>query len=448
MSEQHLSRVIGPFSATMLGVGAMVGAGIFVLSGIAAGHAGPAVVLAFLLNGVVALAIGACYAELSAAMPRAGGSYFWAKQALGRRAGFYVGWVSLYANVVASALYALGFGAFSVALCERLGVTAPAGEIAFAAGITVAVSYLQYRGIGDLRIVENIITLLKVGLLLVIVVGGFSLLHQNPEPVAAFSDFIPNGWMGVLMAMAVTFVAFEGFEVITRTGEEMRQPERNMPIAIFASIFIAVSLYVLIATVLVAAVEGPGGMPAWQYLGQQQELGMAAAAAQLLPNGDIVFYIAGIASTASALVAATFSAIRVTFALARAGDLPYSLAKLHRQHHSPQLATLLCGILVLVMVVSLPIAEVAGAASQMFALLFALVCFACWRLRYTQPDLHRPFRIILVPVCSMIGILAGLVVILTLLKISPIAWGLSILWLVLGTAVFWFRTRSLSLMDS
>ena len=175
---------------------------------------------------------------------------------------------------------------------------------------------------------------------------------------------------------------------------------------------------------------------------------MAAAAAQLLPNGDIVFYIAGIASTASALVAATFSAIRVTFALARAGDLPYSLAKLHRQHHSPQLATLLCGILVLFMVVSLPIAEVAGAASQMFALLFALVCFACWRLRYTQPDLHRPFRIILVPVCSMIGILAGLVVILTLLKISPIAWALSIIWLVLGTAVFWFRTRLLSPMES
>ena len=119
MSEIHLEKSIGCFSASMLGVGAMVGAGIFVLSGIAAGHAGPAVIVAFIFNAVIALAIGACYAELGSAMPRAGGSYFWVKQAMGRGVGFAVGWISLYANAVASALYALGFGAFIVALFWR-----------------------------------------------------------------------------------------------------------------------------------------------------------------------------------------------------------------------------------------------------------------------------------------------------------------------------------------
>ena len=122
MKDVHLQKTMGPFTATMLGVGAMVGAGIFVLSGIAAGYAGPAVILAFFLNALIALAIGSCYAELGSAMPRAGGSYFWVKTALGRSAGFAVGWIGVYANTIVSALYALGFGAFFVALLQRLGV--------------------------------------------------------------------------------------------------------------------------------------------------------------------------------------------------------------------------------------------------------------------------------------------------------------------------------------
>jgi len=437
--KDTLPRILGPFSATMLGVGAMIGAGIFVLSGIAAGHAGPALPLSFLLNGLIALAIGSCYAELASAMPRAGGSYFWVKQALGPRIGFGVGWIAIYANAVAAALYALGFGAFCSALLGTAGLHTDSIDISLVATllITAGVLLLHYFGTNDTSIAENSVTLIKIVLLLVLVAGGLAMIADAPAPLDPFVPFMPNGLSGVLMAMAVTFVAFEGFEVITRTGEELRQPERNMPLAIFASIAIAVSLYVLISIVLVGAVSGPDGEPGWQYLGDLGELGMATTARQLLPYGDIIFYCAGIASTASAMIAATFSAIRVTFALGRAKDLPPALATLHPKYHSPYRAALFCGVLIVIMVISLPIVEVAGAASQMFALLFALVCFSAWRLRTTQPELVRPFRAPLLNLAVLIGVLAGVLVFFTLLNISPLAWAISCLWIVSGAIVYW-----------
>ncbi len=440
MKQDHLQKSIGPFTATMLGVGAMVGAGIFVLSGVAAGYAGPAVILAFLLNALVALAIGTCYAELGSAMPRAGGSYFWVKTALGRPAGFAVGWIGVYANAVVSGLYALGFGSFVVALLQRLGLAISADYgLVFAVIITLAITYLQYRGIRDLGVVENTVTVIKVVLLCVLVAGGLVVFANSTEVTDALTPFAPNGATGVLMAMAIIFVAFEGFEVITRTGEEMHLPEKNIPLAIYASILISVLLYLLVAVVLIVAVTGPDGQPSWQYLGALGELGMATTAVQLLPEGDIIFYIAGIASTASAMIAATYSAVRVTFALGRAGDLPSFLSDIHAVHNSPHKAALVSGVIVLAIVLVLPISEVAGAASQMFALLFAVVCFAAWRLRYTEPYMVRPFRAPLLPLFAGIGLLAGLVVMMTLLNISPLAWWLSFSWLVLGGVVFALR---------
>lgn len=421
----------------------MIGAGIFVLSGIAAGHAGPALLLSFLLNGLIAIAIGSCYAELASAMPRAGGSYFWVKQALGHRMGFGVGWIAIYANSVAAALYALGFGAFCSALLGATGLQFDDINISLGATllITAVVFLLHYFGTTDTSIAENSVTLIKVILLLILVAGGFAVIMDAPAPIESFVPFMPNGAKGVLMAMAVTFVAFEGFEVITRTGEELRNPARNMPRAIFASIAIAVSLYLLMSIVLIGAVRGPDGHAGWRYLGELGELGMATTARQLLPFGDIIFYCAGIASTTSAMIAATFSAIRVTFALGRAGDLPTELAALHPRHRSPYRATMFCGLLVLVIVISLPIVEVAGAASQMFALLFALVCFSAWHLRNSEPELRRPFRVPLIRIVAMIGILAGALIFFALLNISPIAWTVSCLWIATGIILFWRMSK-------
>jgi amino acid transporter len=370
-------------------------------------------------------------------MPRAGGSYFWVRRALGDRAGFAIGWMSIYANCVASALYALGFGAFAVALLNGFGLLVPEHyALAAACVLTLLVTALQYRGAGDLRVVENTVTLLKILLLLLLALAGLAVIFGPQAPLEPFKPLLPNGWWGVVMAMAVTFVAFEGFEVITRSAEEMENPERNVPRAIFLCIALAVSLYVLIAWVLIAAVHGPGGSPAWQYLGQLGELGMVTVARQLLPMGDVVFYVAGIASTASAMIAATFSSVRVVFALGRGRHLPMIMADLHPRWHSPHYAALVSGALVLLMVLALPIAEVAGAASLMFGLLFAVVCVAAWRLRSTAPDMPRPYRAPLMAILAMVGIAAGVGVTIALFNISPLAWGLSAVWLLAGLLTY------------
>jgi amino acid transporter len=424
----------------MLGLGAMIGAGVFLLSGIATGHAGPAIILAFILNGFIAAAIGGCYAELASAMPRAGGSYFWIKTALGDKAGFTVGWVSLYANAVAAALYALGFGAFLQALLQYFHIPieslAVNIEILAALFITLVITFLHYTGTKDTSIVENTITVFKVILLSVLITGGIGIMFSSYDTQKSFTPFLPNGLTGVATAMAITFVAFEGFEVITRTGEELIDPEKNMPKAIFISIFIAVSLYILIGMVLIAAVKGQDGLTSWQYLGELGELGMATTAKQLLPYGDLIFYCAGIASTTSAMIAATFSAIRVCFAMGRKQHLPARLANLHQKHRSPYLASLLCGTMVATIIISLPVIEVASAASQMFALLFSLVCFGAWRLRHTQADMPRPYRLPALPLLAFVGIVSGLGVFVFLLNISPLAWGISIAWLLLGVVVY------------
>lgn len=139
------------------------------------------------------------------------------------------------------------------------------------------------------------------------------------------------------------------------------------------------------------------------------------------------------------MIAATYSAVRVTFALGGAGDLPGMLADMHPHHNSPHKAAIVSGAIVLAIVMILPISGVAGAASQMFALLFAVVCFATWRLRFTQPHMVRPFRARLLPLCAGIGVLAGLVVMMTLLNISPLAWWISFAWLVIGGLIYAFR---------
>jgi amino acid transporter len=140
------------------------------------------------------------------------------------------------------------------------------------------------------------------------------------------------------------------------------------------------------------------------------------------------------------MIAATYSAVRVTFALGRAGDLPALLGDIHPLHNSPSNAAIASGAIVLAIVMILPISEVAGAASQMFALLFAVVCFAAWRLRFTQPRMIRPFRARLLPLCASVGMLAGSVVMITLLNISPLAWWISFVWLIIGGVIFAIRS--------
>lgn len=241
----------------------MIGAGIFVLTGVAAGEAGPALILAFLLNGIVTTFTAMAYAELGSAFPEAGGGYLWVKEGLGGANGFLSGWMSWFAHAVAGSLYGLGFGHFAFELWELAGVpTLGIGSSTWALFFTTAIialfTYINYRGASETGAVGNVVTIAKVIILGIFVAFGVAALFQVDNWTGRFSDnFLPNGSGGVLVAMGLTFIAFEGYEIIAQSGEEVVDPKRNIPRAIFVAIIVVVIIYVAVAFVSLGAIEPP-----------------------------------------------------------------------------------------------------------------------------------------------------------------------------------------------
>ncbi|MBV1915978.1 MAG: amino acid permease [Pseudomonadales bacterium] len=435
---EKLTRSMSMLGVTALGVGAMIGAGIFVLTGTAAGEAGPALILAFALNAIIALIVGACYAELATMMPKAGGAYIWAKPGLGSVFGFFAGWMSAFAQLIACSLYAAAFGSFSQRLLSDVTgyMISPLFKAATSVGIILLLLWVNFCGAGKTGRIEILITALKIAILLVISAFGFRVMFGNSDNVAAFTPFFPLGVGGLLSAMGITFIAFEGYEVIVQTGEEIKQPSSTIPRSIFLSIAIAVSIYLLIAVVMLGAVKAPEGQTVYSYLGQLKELGLMEAAGQFVPYGEIILLIAGMASTASALNATIYGSSRITFAMGRGGDLPSSLGRIHHTTHTPHIAIAVTGILMIIATITLPIEDIAASTNIMFLLVFVLVCASVIRLRKLWPDRERPFRVPLSPWLPAVGIISGLILSVWMLQISLTAWIVAVCWLSLGGIFF------------
>jgi uncharacterized hydrophobic protein (TIGR00271 family) len=434
-----LSRDLNLFDITSIGVGAMIGAGIFVLTGIAAGLAGPALLLAFLLNGAVTTITAASYAELGSCFPEAGGSYLWVKEAIGGLIGFLSGWMSWFASAVACSVYALGFGAYLAELVTSLGLVGESPqqlEKPFAVGIAVLFAYINYRGAKETGRVGNLITVTKIAILGVFVAFGLAALGGKPDWPSHFAPFFPTGAGGVIAAMGLTFIAFEGYEIIVQSGEEVKNPKRNVPRAIFLSIAIALVIYLFVAFVALAAVDGRG-RPTWQYLGIAGETAMVEAARQLLPGGAALLIVGGLMSTMSALNATIYSSSRVSFAMGRDRALPDALGAIHPRRHTPYRAVTASAVLVIVMAVALPIKDVASAADVMFLLLFALVNASVIALRRKRPDLERGFHVPLMPALPILGILLLLGLAVYLFTISPGAWAAAAAWIGVGAGTYY-----------
>jgi len=435
-----LARTLGLASATALGLGAMIGAGIFVLTGMGAAEAGPALIAAFGLNGLIALIVGACYAELAAMMPRDGGAYVWARPAFGPLLAFAAGWMSWFAQAIACALYATAFGSFAVELGNTIAgqesALAAPGRAIWSVGLLVALLAVNFRGARDAGRLEIAVTTLKVAILVVVVAGGLVVMWGKSDPLSAYSPFMPAGWMGLFGAMGLTFVAFEGYEVIVQTAEEVKDPSRTIPRAILLSIMVAVTIYVFVAIVLFGGVSVPGGdLPVYQFLGEFGELGIMEAAGQFIPHGKPVLLVAGLASTASALNATIYGSTRIAYALGRDGDLPALFAAIHPRHRTPYRAIQITGVVMLIGTLALPIKDIAAVADILFLAVFVLVCATVIRLRQRWPDRSRPFRVALVPAVPLIGIVAGVLLSVALIRISLIAWLVSAAWMLAGGIV-------------
>lgn len=440
-TEVRLSREMTLTDATLIGVGAMIGAGIFVLTGIAAGVAGPGLIVTFILNGLVAFLTAMSYAELGSCYHDAGGGYLWVKEGLPKWNGFISGWMSWFAHAVACSLYALGFGAYFGHVLHELGVSMPqwgflSPQKLLAAIVAVIFGYINFRGASETGKIGNLVTITKIIILTIFVGLGIELIYHRGNWQAAFTPFLPHGWSGVFKAMGLTFIAFQGYEVIAQSSEEIKNPRKNIPRAVFLSLLIVIPIYLLVAVAALGSVN-PGGMSPWDYLAANKETALVEVAKNFFNGGGVMILFGGLISTISALNATIYSSSRVAFAMGRDRNFPTFFSRVHPQKFTPHWAILVSLFIVVIMAISLPIEDVASAADIMFLLLFLQVNLAMIRLRKKRPDLDRGFITPLFPWLSILGIVLLLAIAVYMFNYSPVAWIVTITWIVIGLVIYY-----------
>ncbi len=446
--QPTFARDLGLFDATMIGVGAMIGAGIFVLTGIAAGEAGPASILAFALNGFVTLLTAFAYAELASAIPRAGGGYSFVRMAYPGAMGFVAGWMLWFAYTVACSLYALGFAGYFWEFFHKyaVGITQFIFDIISQKSAilitTVFVGtgfiWLNARGTEVTGKAENILTISKIIVLGIFVFFGINALLDSTTPVEeSFMPFFPMGLGGVLVAMGLTFIAFEGYDLIATVAEEIKQPEKNIPRATFIALGITVVIYLLILFVSLAAIETKG-MPSWQFLGEFKETAIVKAAESFMPAiGVAIIVFGGILSTSSALNATVMAASRVAFSMGRDLWLPRRMSKIHPKRRTPHVAIIITGSILLIMALTLPIEAVGSAASLIFLLTFALVNLSVIVLRRKYPEIPRKYKVPLYPIVPILGFILNIFLALYQFNFQPLAWYVTAGWIAVGLLLYY-----------
>jgi amino acid transporter/nucleotide-binding universal stress UspA family protein len=446
--EATFARDLGLFEASMIGIGAMIGAGIFVLTGIAAGEAGPASILAFALNGVVTLLTAFAYAELASAIPRAGGGYSYVRMAFPGWAGFISGWMLWFAYTVACSLYALGFASYFWEFFEKYlpavthGLFGFVGEHPAFLAVTVFVGlafiWLNARGAEVTGKAENALTISKLIILAIFIWFGLMQVFDEPSRASeSFTPFFPAGLGGVLVAMGLTFIAFEGYDLIATVAEEIKSPEKNIPRATFISLGVTVVLYLLILFVSLAAIDAKG-VPSWQFLGEYQETAIVRAAEDFMPAfGVAIIVFGGLLSTMSALNATVMAASRVAFSMGRDLWLPRQMSRIDPVRRTPRVAIIVTGAILLAIALTLPLKAVGSAASLMFLLTFALVNLSVIALRRKYPEIPRRYRLPLYPYVPLLGFVLNIFLALYQFTFQPIAWYVTAGWIAFGLLLYY-----------
>jgi APA family basic amino acid/polyamine antiporter len=429
----------------MVGIAGMIGGAIFVLTGPAIGLAGDAVIIAFILNAIITLFTAMAYAELGSAMPEAGGGYLWIREGLPRPNAFISGWMAWFAHIIAGSLYAVGFGAFMYYLLgpSVAGILSDQpllGVISFdkllAVASVAAFTYINIKGTSETGKTGTIVTFVQLGTIFALIGAGFWTMYNNPDWTTNFADFMPTGVAGLVAAMGLTFIAFEGYEIIVQTGEEVKNPKRNIPRAIFISLAIVVTLYCLVAFVSIGSIF-PEGVASWKFIGDNGELGIMRAAEMFLPYGVFIVLGGGMVSTLAALNATTFSSARVAFAMGRHYNLPHKLSLIHPVNRTPYVAIIISGIIMAFVAYALPLADIAVAAGVIFLLLFTQVNIAVITIRRIYGDkLSYGFKTPFSPAIPIVGIFLDLGLALYLLVTQPLSWGITFLWILVGFVLY------------
>jgi len=468
-NDREPAAELGLLDATMIGMGAMIGAGIFVLTGLAAEIAGPAAILVFVLNGVVTAFTGLSYAELASAIPKSGGGYAFVREIFDDLSSFVMGWMLWFAYMIAGALYALGFAPNFLELLHVYGIVPPPDQVGAVALPLLPVAIPANFGLAFVAVlglvalnafstaasgsVETIFTATKVTILVVFVAFGFATFGAPGDTSFTFQQFDPlfasdGGALSILPAMGLTFIAFEGYDLITTVTEEVENPRENIPKAIFVSLAATVVVYMLVVTVAIGTLGASG-------LAEAGEAGIAAAATSFMPtglpviqNGGAVIVFGAIFSTITALNAVVIASSRVAFSMGREGQLLPSIGNLHHRYGTPFVAILFSAVVMLASV-ALPTQSAGNMSSLFFLLSFVIVNGAVIKLRRERPDMNRPYTMPYYPVPPILGIALNLlltgVLIEYLWRTDQLALVLSAAWIALGVVAYyalnWYRAR-------
>ncbi|HKP73250.1 MAG TPA: amino acid permease [Pyrinomonadaceae bacterium] len=470
--ENRLRRVLGPVQLTSLGVGAIIGAGIFVATGAAAHNtAGPALMVSYAVAGLTCVFAALCYAEFASMVPVAGSAYTYAYATLGEMFAWIIGWDLTLEYAVGSATVANGWSSFFQTLLPKVGIHLPEvisrAPIAYDANtghfvatggfinlpaviITAIVTAILVKGIQESATFNATMVGIKVAaVLFVILVGAFFINPSNWVP------FAPYGWggltffgktiwgstvggnpVGMLAGSAIIFFAYIGFDSVSTHAEEAKQPNRDVPIGIIASLVICTVLYIAVVAVLTGMVK---------YTSIDVGAGVSVAFSTVgLAWAEAIIAIAGVAGITSVLLVMMLSAPRVFLAMSRDGMVPPSFfGAVHPKFRTPYKSTILVGVAVAIMTGFLPIDALLQMTNIGTLFAFAVVCTAVLIMRRTNPDAHRPFRAPLVPLVPILGILCCLMLMFSLPEAN---WLRLIIWLLLGLVIYFTYSRKRTVM--
>ncbi len=458
MGGQHsMQRSIGLLGATGVGVGAIVGGGILALAGVAFAATGPGAMVAFALNGLIAILTVLSFAELSTQFPESGGTYTFAKKVLSVEAAFTVGWVVWFASIVASVLYAFGFGAFaSIALQALWGaasaepppwLTGRAFLVGLAAGATALYAVgLTRKSTGG----GNWPNIGKILAFAILIGGGFwAIAGRSPESVRQhLTPFFPGGASGLFRAMGYTFIALQGFDLIAAIAGEVREPARTIPRAMLLALGIALGIY-LPLLFIIATVDMASGVSVASASAEQPEAIVALAAHNYLGAfGYWLVIVAAILSMLSALQANLLAASRIALTMARDRTLPHRLERISTRYGTPTAAVLATAAIVILVLLVVPNVAVIGAASSLiFLITFALAHRISVMARRRGGVQQNYFRVPWFPVVPTVGIVACVALAIFQGISVPTAGVIACVWLALGgvlfSSLFARRARSL-----
>jgi APA family basic amino acid/polyamine antiporter len=454
-AEGHaLKRVLGPLNLVALGIGAIIGAGLFSLTGLAAAqNAGPAVALSMVVAAIGCAFAGLCYSEFSCMIPVAGSAYTYAYTTMGEWLAWIIGWDLVLEYAVGAATVSISWSGYVVSLLNDFGIRLPPQLVSSpfealklpdgthiqgvinlpAVFIVVMISALLMVGIKESARTNAVIVVIKVTVVLVFIALGYFYINRanyNPFIPANEGPFGKFGFSGIMAGAGTIFFAYIGFDAVSTAAQEAKNPQKDMPVGIIGSLVICTVLYVLFAVVLT-------GMVSYKTLNVAAPVAVAIDVTHL-PWLMTLVKLGIIAGFTSVILVMLLGQSRVFYSMSRDGLVPRVFSDIHPTFRTPWRSNILFAIFVAVLAAFLPLQVVGHMTSIGTLFAFVIVCGGVWIMRRTQPDLPRPFKTPLVPVVAILGMLWNFAMMYSL---GPDNWTRLVVWLVIGQIIFFTYGR-------